>query len=162
MPKNKEVDAWLKSYENPMKAVVVKIREIVLAADSRMGECIKWQAPTFTYLGNMASFFPKRKAHASLMFHTGAAIPGSHPRLVGEGGTSRVLKIASVAEASAAKRDIERIVKAWCDSRDAAKKPAASKPKAATTKSKRVAAKGVSTRKTPAKPKKTAKRRSAK
>jgi uncharacterized protein YdhG (YjbR/CyaY superfamily) len=118
MPRNKDVDAWFARYENPMKNVVQKIRELVLGADARIEECIKWQAPTFTYRGNLASFFPKSKKHASLMFHVGAKIPGKHPRLEGTGGTSRVMKLASVAEANAAKGDIARLVRAWCDWRD--------------------------------------------
>lgn len=115
MPKSKEVDAWFARYDNPMKHVVLRIRDIVLRADPRIEECIKWQAPTFTFEGNMATFYPKSKQHASLTFHQGAKIPGKHPRLEGTGDTSRVLKIAGVAEAKAAERDIVRIVKAWCD-----------------------------------------------
>jgi hypothetical protein len=114
MPRNKDVDAWFRSYENPMKEVVLRVREIVLGADPRIAECIKWQAPTFTFEGNLASFFPKSRQHASLMFHLGARIPGHHPRLEGGGGTGRVMKIASVSEADSAKQDIERIVDAWC------------------------------------------------
>src|SRR6478752_5553910 len=102
MGRSKEVDAWFAKYENPMKDVVQRIRAIVLAADKRMDECIKWQAPTFTYKGNLASFFPKSKQHASLMFHLGAQIPGKHPLLTGGGDTSRVMKIGTVAEANAA------------------------------------------------------------
>lgn len=115
-----------------MKPVVQRVRELVLAADPRIEECIKWQAPTFTYRGNLASFFPKSKQHASLMFHEGAKVPGKHPRLEGTGATSRVLKLASVAEANAARRDLERLVKAWCDWRD--EKAAAVKPKKAAPK----------------------------
>jgi hypothetical protein len=115
MAKSRAVEAWLARYENPMKDVVLRVRDIVLGADARIGECIKWQAPTFTFEGNLASFYPKSKQHASLMFHTGARIPGRHPRLEGTGDTSRVLKIGSVAEADAARRDIENIVRAWCD-----------------------------------------------
>ncbi|MBI2378068.1 MAG: DUF1801 domain-containing protein [Deltaproteobacteria bacterium] len=118
MSSNEDVDAWFENYDNPMKEVVRRIREIVLGADARIGECIKWQAPTFAYRGNLASFFPKSKAHASLMFHVGAKIPGTHPRLEGTGATSRVLKIGSVQEADAARGDIERIVRAWCEWRD--------------------------------------------
>jgi hypothetical protein len=118
MGRSKEVDAWFAKYDNPMKEVVERIRAIVLAADPRVEECIKWQAPTFTYRGNLASFYPKSKQHASLMFHLGAKIPGKHERLEGTGDTSRVLKIGSVAEANRAKRDIERLVRAWCDWRD--------------------------------------------
>jgi uncharacterized protein YdhG (YjbR/CyaY superfamily) len=124
MPRSPEVDAWFARYENPMKEVVLRMRDIILAADPRMEECIKWQAPTFTYGGNFASFFPKSKQHASLMFHSGAKIPGKHPRLEGGGDTSRVMKVASLAEANAMKRDLERVVKAWCAWRDAEGLPA--------------------------------------
>ncbi|MBK6692516.1 MAG: DUF1801 domain-containing protein [Myxococcales bacterium] len=118
MGQSAEVNAWFKRYENPMKPVVERLRAIVLGADRRIEECIKWQAPTFTYRGNIASFFPKSRQHASLMFHMGARIPGDHPRLEGTGDTSRVLKIGSVTDANAAKRDLERLVRAWCDWRD--------------------------------------------
>jgi uncharacterized protein YdhG (YjbR/CyaY superfamily) len=119
MGRSKDVDAWFERYDNPMKDVVQRIRAIILSADARIQECIKWQAPTFTYRGNLASFYPKSKQHASLMFHVGAQIPGKHPRLEGAGTTSRVMKIGSVEEANAARRDLERIVKAWCDWRAA-------------------------------------------
>ncbi|HLZ47075.1 MAG TPA: DUF1801 domain-containing protein [Candidatus Limnocylindria bacterium] len=118
MARSKEVDAWFAHYENPMKDVVQRVREIVLGADARIDECIKWQAPTFTYRGNLASFFPRSKQHASLMFHVGSKIPGAHPRLEGSGGTGRVMKIGSVAEANAAKADLVRVVRAWCSWRD--------------------------------------------
>lgn len=116
--KNPQVDAWFGDYENPMKEVVLRIRAIILAADPRIIETIKWKAPTFVYKGNLASFFPRSKQHASLMFHEGAKIPGRHPVLEGAGDTSRVLKLASVAQADAARTDIEKLVRAWCDWRD--------------------------------------------
>jgi hypothetical protein len=137
MGRSEDVDAWFATYANPMKPVVQRIREIILAADPRIAECIKWQAPTFTYEGNMASFFPKAKQHASLMFHSGAQIPGRHPRLEGDAAAGRTLKHASVAEANAARKDIEKIVRAWCDWRDelasagsrARRAPAAGRPR---------------------------------
>jgi len=89
MGRQAAVDEWFDAYENPMKPVVQRVREIVLAADDRIDECIKWKAPTFTYRGNLASFYPKSKQHASLMFHQGAKIPGDHPRLEGTGDTSQ-------------------------------------------------------------------------
>ena len=115
MPKQKEVEVWLENYDNPMKPVVLKIREIILDADDRIDECIKWQAPTFTYKGNLASFFPKSKKHASLMFHTGAEIPGDHKLLEGDAKSGRTMKIATIEDAEKNQDDIAKIVKAWCD-----------------------------------------------
>ena len=119
MPRQPEVETWFERYDNPMKDVVQRVREIVLDADPRVDECIKWQAPTFTYKGNIASFYPKSRQHASLMFHLGAKIPGTYPRLEGSGDTSRVMKVADLDEAEAARPELESIVRAWCDWRDA-------------------------------------------
>jgi hypothetical protein len=115
--KQPEVDAWFEKYDNPKKDVVQRVREMFLSADPRIDECIKWQSPTFMYKGNLASFNPRSKAHVSILFHTGASIPGNHPRLEGAGDTARTMKIANMADAEAAKPEIESIVKAWCDSR---------------------------------------------
>jgi uncharacterized protein YdhG (YjbR/CyaY superfamily) len=151
MPRSKSVDAWFARYENPMKEVVLRVREIVLGADPRVEECIKWQAPTFTFEGNLASFFPKSKQHASLMFHLGARIPGSHPRLEGGGNTSRVLKIGSLAEADRAKRDIERIVQAWCAWRLAETTGGVEKTKTASSNTKPIRSKAAAGRRSAAK-----------
>ncbi len=108
-----EVDAWFEAYDNPMKPVVQRVREILLAADPRMGECIKWKAPTFTYKGNLASFNPRSKKHASLMFHTGAHIPGDFTSLEGSGKVARYMKLASVQDADAHADELRAIVAAW-------------------------------------------------
>ena len=134
MPKRAEVNQWFRSYDNPMKEVVLELREVILATDKRVDECIKWQAPTFTFEGNIASFFPKSKKHASLMFHQGAKIPGKHAILEGEGATARQIKIASVAEVRKKKKAIQAVVKAWIDWKAA---DAPKTKKKSTTKKKR-------------------------
>lgn len=118
MNKNPEVEAWLATYDNPMKPVVSAMREVILAADSRVTEAIKWKAPTFIYKGNLASFFPKAKKHASLMFHKGAQIPGKFPSLEGDGKEARSLKIESLDALEAHTNELTQIVKAWCDMKD--------------------------------------------
>lgn len=113
MAKNAEVDAWLESYDNPMKPVVSAIRDRVLAACPEVEEAIKWQAPTFIYKGNIASFFPKAKKHASLMFHKGAEIPGDFPNLVGDGKEARSFKVASLEELDAKEAELIGVFRAW-------------------------------------------------
>lgn len=126
MPKRPEVDQWFESYDNPMKDVVLAVRDVILATDDGVDECIKWQAPTFTYQGNIASFFPKSKTHASLMFHQGAKIPGKHPILTGDGNTGRQIKLASVAEVKSQRKAIQAVIKSWIDWKDGdVKNPAA-------------------------------------
>jgi hypothetical protein len=108
-----DVDAWFDRYDNPQKDLVMAVRDVVLAADPRVGECIKWQAPTFTYEGNIASFFPKAKKHASLMFHTGGSLPDPTGILEGEGATSRSLKVFDHDDLATKTPAIQGLVRDW-------------------------------------------------
>jgi hypothetical protein len=95
---------------------MLRVRELILS-DDRMSETIKWKSPTFMYEGNMASFNPRTKAHVSLMFHTGAPIPGEHPRLQGGGDAARYMRFDDLADVEAAADEIRAVTAAWCDSR---------------------------------------------
>jgi len=119
MARNPEVDQWMAAYDNPMKPVVEAMRHAILDADPRVTETIKWQAPTFVYKGNIASFFPKSKKHASLMFHKGAEIPGAVPNLVGEGKEGRQFRVADLDDFKVKAGELAGIVRAWCAMRDA-------------------------------------------
>lgn len=116
MATNPDVDRWFSECEHPAKDAMEHVRQIILE-DDRMTETIKWKSPTFMYKGNMASFNPRTKAHVSLMFHTGASIPGTHSRLEGGGETARYAKFDDFDDVEAAADDIRAIVAAWCSSR---------------------------------------------
>ena len=118
MKKNPAVDEWFATYDNPQKQGVQRVREIILGADPRITESIKWKAPTFEYKGNIASFFPRAKKHVSLMFHQGAKIPGEHSILEGDGDTSRTAKFVDGDDIEAKKGQIEAVIRAWCGMRD--------------------------------------------
>ncbi len=111
-----EVDAWFEECDDPLKPVMQAVRDVIMA-DERMSETIKWKSPTFMYQGNLASFNPRSKAHVSLLFHTGASIPGDHPLLEGGGETARYAKFTDLAGVEAARDSLLAIVDAWCNSR---------------------------------------------
>jgi hypothetical protein len=117
--RNPEVDAWFETYDNPMKEAVLRTREILLAADPRIGETIKWSTPTFTYRGNLVSVQPRAKQFVSLLFHTGASIPGEHPILEGGGDVARYARLADLDAVDRARPELEAVVRGWCDARDA-------------------------------------------
>lgn len=119
MNKSAEVEAWFEAYYNPMKPVVEAMRDVILNADPRIGETIKWQAPTFIYKGNLASFFPRAKKHASLMFHTGQSIPGDYPSLETGARFAATMKVASLDDLAGKQNELAAITVAWCDMKDA-------------------------------------------
>jgi hypothetical protein len=120
MGRNPDVDAWFARYDNPLKPVMQRVREIVLDADARIGESVKWSTPTFEYRGNLASFQPRSKRFASLLVHTGATIPGNHPILEGDGPQVRIMRFTDVATVESRRDELAEVVRAWCDTRDAA------------------------------------------
>ncbi len=112
--KNNEVDEWFKEYEHPLKDVMLYMRDIIISSDERIDECVKWKSPTFMYKGNIAGFNPGTKKHVSLMFHTGAEIPGKFPHLRGSGNVARYLKIFDMEQAESINDEIVSIINSWC------------------------------------------------
>jgi hypothetical protein len=111
-----DVDRWFEETQHPLEATLRRAREIILGADARVTESIKWKTPTFAYKGNIVSFNPSKKL-VSLMFHRGAEIPGEHPRLEGDGKLVRTMRFASREELDEGRADLEAAIKAWCESR---------------------------------------------
>ena len=109
--RNPEVDAWFERYDNPQKSLVVAVRDAVLDADPRVEETIKWQAPTFTFNGNIASFYPRSKHAVSLMFHTGASLPDPAGVLEGQGDKSRVLRFVDAADLDAKRAALQELIR---------------------------------------------------
>jgi hypothetical protein len=113
-----EVDDWFAGYDNPHKDLMLRIREFILAQDERVTECIKWKTPTFVYRGNIASFNPRSKRHVSLMFHTGATIPGEHPHLHGSGETAAYMTFTDAADFGRKRPELASVLSSWITMKD--------------------------------------------
>jgi hypothetical protein len=114
MNRSPEVDAWLDGADHPLDATMRRARDIILGADDRVTESIKWKTPTFAFKGNIASFNPSKHV-VSVMFHRRAEIPGDHPRLEGDGKLVRTMRFADLEELEAGRADLEAAIRAWCD-----------------------------------------------
>lgn len=68
------VDAWMAALEHPLKPVLARLREIVLAADPGVTEHIKWNAPSFCWHGDDRVTANVRPTAVLLVFHRGVAV----------------------------------------------------------------------------------------
>lgn len=118
MTTNPEVDAYLEDLDHPLKDVMRAVRAAILEADGRISETIKWKSPTFMYEGNLASINPRAKAHISLMFHTGADIPGDFPHLAGGEKVARYMRFPDLDAVDSLRGELTSVVKAWCALKD--------------------------------------------
>ncbi len=95
---NPEVDEYLLKKGHPLTTEIQKVREIILETDDRIEETIKWSSPTFTYKGNMASFFMNARKFVSLMFHYGTYIEHVNDLLEGDGKMGRTARFKNMED----------------------------------------------------------------
>jgi len=106
-----EVDAWFAARDHPLTDAMQLARRLILEADPRVTESIKWKTPTFSFRGNIVSFNPAKKL-VSLLFHRGAEIPGHFPRLEGDGRLARVMRFADVDEVEQGADELQAVIRA--------------------------------------------------
>jgi hypothetical protein len=69
-----DVDAFLRELEHPQDAAIRRLRAVIQAADPRIGEGIKWNAPSFHVDGHhFATMQLRRQDSVLLVLHLGAA-----------------------------------------------------------------------------------------
>ena len=59
----------MKSLEHPLSDLAQALRRTILAADHRIGEEIKWNAPAFFFTGAMKPFDPKEYRRHLVVFN---------------------------------------------------------------------------------------------
>jgi Domain of unknown function (DU1801) len=99
----------------PAEAMLRRVRDVVMWADSRMTEYLKYGTVQFAYNGDFASFVQHDKKTVSLMLNRGAKIKGSFPHLEGAGPSARFMRFADMEEVDARTTELTNLVRAWCD-----------------------------------------------
>jgi hypothetical protein len=70
--KTGEVNEFLAGLEHPLKAEIEALRALILGADQRITESIKWNAPSFSIQEHFATFNLRPGKPVQVVFHTGA------------------------------------------------------------------------------------------
>jgi hypothetical protein len=69
---SESVETFVASLDHPFEREILALREIILGADPRIGEGIKWNAPSFRTSEWFATFHLRAKDGVQLVFHLGA------------------------------------------------------------------------------------------
>ncbi|HEV2141464.1 MAG TPA: DUF1801 domain-containing protein, partial [Candidatus Dormibacteraeota bacterium] len=94
MKTNVEVERWFAEKKLANEKAIRTLREILLAADPRISDYIKYGSLLFGYEGDLVSLVQVQKKNVNLMFNNGAKIPGSFPHLEGSGPNARFMRFA--------------------------------------------------------------------
>jgi len=120
------VDAFMSELDHPFKAEVQAVREIIKAVDKNITEEVKWNAPTFSYKGYLATFNLWAKNHVHLVFHNGAILDQTLGILEGNYPDRRMVYFASDEEVRAKKGALVEAVQQGIRLMDAKENPSIS------------------------------------
>lgn len=123
------MEAFIRSLAHPREAEIFAIRAILLAADPRIAESIKWNAPSFSTTEHFATFHLRGKSGVQLVLHLGAkprpdslvrtSIDEPAAGLEWKGPDRAVLTFTDLADVEARKEPLTRVVRAWIRHLDA-------------------------------------------
>lgn len=69
-----KVDAFMAKLQHPLKAEIEAVRALILGADERIQESVKWNAPSFYIHEHFATFKLRPRETIQVVFHTGAQV----------------------------------------------------------------------------------------
>jgi hypothetical protein len=111
------VDAFMAALTHPFKAEVEALRAIVKRAEPKLGERVKWNAPSFFYKKDMAAFnlHAKDRVQLVFVFHDGRMIEDRRGLLEGDYKDRRLVSFADAKDVEAKKSALAKVVKAWVE-----------------------------------------------
>ena len=121
-----KVDAYMQKLKHPLADVVAALRKIILSTDDQIGEEVKWNAPTFFYIGEMAPSNSKKyeryivvfnlhqKDCIRLVFPSGAKIKDTSGFLQGDYADGRRLAFFhNMGEVQSQSKPLQQAIKKW-------------------------------------------------
>jgi len=118
MNNTKKVDEFIAKLEHPLKAELEAVRSIIVNANPKIEEDIKWGGPSFLYKEDLATFNPRIKNYVALIFHKGALINVKSDFLEEASKGKVYAKFYSMDQVTANKELIEKMVNAWVELMD--------------------------------------------
>ena len=116
------VDAYLAELEHPLKDVITALRRVILGVDKRVGETIKWNAPSFHTTKDFATFHLRSKTGVMIVLHHGAkatrevkafVIDDPAGLLTWRGKDRALITFTSATDVAARKAALVRILRQW-------------------------------------------------
>ena len=116
--RTEDVDAYMATLDHPLKAEVQVLRELIKSVDPQITEQVKWNAPSFSYKGYMATFNLRATQHVHLVWHNGVVLEDPAGLLEGSYPDRRMTYFVSMADVEAKRPAFEALVRQWVELMD--------------------------------------------
>lgn len=108
-----QVTIWMNELNHPLKAEIEALRAIILAADDRLKERIKWAAPSYYFGVDLLTFNPRMQDKVHLIFHHAAIVQITSPLLEGIYKDRRMMYFRNMDDINAHQPELKRILKEY-------------------------------------------------
>jgi uncharacterized protein YdhG (YjbR/CyaY superfamily) len=105
-----QVNAYISKLDNNAKAEIEAVRKIIRSASPKLGERIKWNAPSYYYKEDIVTFGPYKTHKLLLVFHHPAVVKVKSELLQGDYKDRRLVYFKDKAEAEKNKKELVRII----------------------------------------------------
>ncbi len=116
--KNKELetpDNLMLAVNHPLKAEIEELRKIIKAASEKISERIKWNAPSYYYIKDIAAFNLHQEKFVQIIFifYNGNMIAESGGLLEGKWKNRREARFYSKEDIKNKRSNLEKVVREW-------------------------------------------------
>jgi hypothetical protein len=114
MPKVNQVNDYMEKLTHPFKTEIERLRNIILNANPKLEERVKWNAPSFYYIKDFAAFNLRAKGYVQIIFifYDGNMIEDSS-LLEGKWKDRREARFYSIDDIEAKKPALEQFINNW-------------------------------------------------
>ncbi len=119
-----KVNEFMAGLVHPRKAEIEAVRAIIVGADKRIAERVKWNAPNFYFKDDFATFILRSMQTIQVVFHTGAKVK-DNPKAIKLDDPSGLMKwstkdrgvvtFSDMKDIELKKLDFVSIVKQWIE-----------------------------------------------
>jgi hypothetical protein len=119
--KPQDDESFLATLDHPRTQEIVDVRQIILGADPRITEGIKWNAPSFRTTEWFATFHLRAKAGLQVILHLGARARGGpdiafdDPLLVWLGKDRASVAFRDAADVAAKREALSALIRRWIE-----------------------------------------------
>ena len=105
-----KVNAYMQKLEHPLKAEIEAIRAIIVSANCKISERIKWNAPSYYYKEDLVTFNQRNQKQVHLVFHHPTIVNIESDLLEGDYKDRRMAYFSDMAAVQANKKELEAII----------------------------------------------------
>lgn len=113
-----DVDKFFASLDHPKKQEMEAIRQIIMEVSPSITEEVKWGGPSFYYKSDIATFSPRIKDQAVLVFHQGEILTACAVLEPAPKGKAYA-KFSNIADVQAKNEDLKAVIREWIQMMDA-------------------------------------------